>query len=157
MALLEVRHNIEVAHRLFELPGKCENIHGHSMWVTMKLYGGINSKGILETDYGALDFGSVKREFRGYLDTVFDHHLLLNQNDPWSKAVLNYHELDWEDKKEGTLLPGLQTFEADPTTENIALWLAQWSSDRFKTDATVHVQETHVNAAEVDWTYNEDQ
>lgn len=151
MALIKVRHNIEVAHRLFELPGKCENIHGHSMKVEMRLYGGINSKGILQTDYGALDFGSVKREFRGYLDTVFDHHLLLNQNDPWAREIY-FHGEDWENGISHTL-PGLQTFEADPTTENLALWLAQWASDRFKTDATVCVQETDVNAAEVDWAY----
>jgi hypothetical protein len=38
-ALLTVKHNIEVAHRLSKTPGKCENIHGHSMIVEFSITG----------------------------------------------------------------------------------------------------------------------
>ena len=39
---LRVVHNIETAHRLTLLPGRCEAIHGHSMLVTLTLYGPVN-------------------------------------------------------------------------------------------------------------------
>lgn len=142
MAKLIVRHNIEVAHRLSLLPGKCENIHGHSMWVQMELYGWIDEKGLINGQ----DFGSVKKAFRGYLDSMYDHHLLLNKDDPWAQ------DLDPEQRYDGStepkLLPGLATFPGDPTTENLAKWISAWAVNEFETDATVRVDETHVNAAE---------
>lgn len=128
-ATLQVRHNIEVAHRLSLLPGKCEAIHGHSMWVDLELGGGLNGAGLL----GGLDFGSVKRAFRGHLDAEFDHRLLLNRDD--ELAALD--------------LPGLRRCLGDPTTEHIAQWIGEWAVDQFPTchGWRVRVQETHVNAA----------
>ena len=129
-AALRVRHNIEVAHRLSLLPGKCENIHGHSMWVTLELRGhAIDPSGRL----GGLDFGAIKRAFRGHLDSTYDHHLLLNGDDPIAELKL----------------PGLRVCSGDPSTENIARWVAEWA--RLEWPATpgfrVTVDETHVNAA----------
>lgn len=156
MSFIVVRHNIEVAHRLFELEGnKCQNIHGHSMWVEMKLHGHLNVHGILE----GLDFGSVKKAFREYLDTTYDHHLLLNKNDPWADSLgalkvltENTHP---NDKVQSLLatsdlfesLPGLITTPGDPTTENLAKWIANWATRTFQLNVDVHVQETHVNGA----------
>ena len=148
MALIILRHNIEVAHRLFELPGKCENIHGHSMWVDVSLHGGVNSKGILEVDDGPLEFGAVKKKVRGYLDENYDHKLLLNQADPWAEPLADGNE-------EYKPLPGLAVQQGDPTTENLAMWFSETFANMFKTDCTVKVQETSVNAAEVYWPYNE--
>jgi 6-pyruvoyl-tetrahydropterin synthase len=142
MSFIVVRHNIEVAHRLFELEGdKCQNIHGHSMWVEMKLHGHINKHGLLE----GLNFGDVKKEFRGFLDKNYDHHLLLNENDPWAQ------DLDPEQRYDGStkpiLLPGLMATPGDPSTENIAKWIATWAVATFKLKVDVAVQETHVNGA----------
>jgi 6-pyruvoyltetrahydropterin/6-carboxytetrahydropterin synthase len=135
-ATIQVRHNIEVAHRLSLLPGKCEAIHGHSMWVELELAGDIDSTGIL----AGLDFGAVKRAFRGYLDSQFDHRLLLNEND----------DLAYLD------LPGLRTLPGDPTTELLARWIGQWAQAAFPFPQTpsglVTVRETHVNAATYRWT-----
>lgn len=157
VALLTVRHNIEVAHRLFELPGKCENIHGHSMWVELSLYGGISGSGILETEFGTLEFGDVKAVFRRYLDQNYDHRLLLNQNDPWA-SYLQFVDENGDPKgfygEDPTQkLPGLSVVPGDPTTEHLGLWMAEYFSNYFKTDTSVTVQETHVNAASVDWKY----
>lgn len=135
--LIEVRHNIEVAHRLYQTPGKCENIHGHSMWVTLKLCGAVDKNGILE----GLNFADVKRKFRGFLDEAFDHHLLLNEEDPWARSF------DAAGQKVGQL-PGLMITPGDPTTENLARWIGEWAGNEFRLDVTVHVRETHVNAAE---------
>src|SRR5687768_2138149 len=155
MSYLEVRHNIEVAHRLFDLKGKCEAIHGHSMWVTMRLHGHINTSGVLE----GLDFGGVKKHFREYLDTHYDHKLLLNEKDPFAQLVASKEVIKAavhpNDEVQDllrtedifTLLPGLVAVPGDPTTENIARWVAKWSVGIFGLAVDVHVQETHVNGA----------
>lgn len=119
-SVIAVKHNIEVAHRLFEMPGKCENIHGHSMWVTLTLRGELDEHGILN----GIDFGTLKKDFRDHLDMTYDHHLLLNEKDPWAKSLT---PLDLTRLNEGAVykrLPGLQKVPGDPTTENIAKWVA---------------------------------
>lgn len=151
---ISVRHNIEVAHRLFLTPGRCENIHGHSMWVTLSITGLMNEAGML----AGIDFGPLKKEFRGFLDTNYDHRLLLNQADPWAQPVST------EDDHIGgngdvRTLPGLKTTPGDPTTENIARWVGEWGMyDMFSrqwgysvTMLKVEVQETHVNFASWEW------
>lgn len=145
LPFIQVRHNIEVAHRLYNLPGKCQNIHGHSMWVDLKIYAALNSTGVA----GGLEFGEVKKLFRGFLDNNFDHHLLLNEDDPWASPLrqrmastvrtgdyVPYHPL-----------PGLMAMPGDPTTENLAKWFAEWAHEQWGRPVGVLVHETSVNAA----------
>jgi 6-pyruvoyl-tetrahydropterin synthase len=161
MDSISVRHNIEVAHRLSLLPGKCENIHGHSMWVELELHGQVNSDGIL----GGIDFGSLKKAFRGYLDAQFDHHTLLNAHDPLVAGWMDIEEflrglkgdgaLNWPraDLADQVIPPGIVLFQGDPTTENIAHWVSDWAAslDGIQQSnvhrVSVKVNETHVNAA----------
>jgi 6-pyruvoyl-tetrahydropterin synthase len=149
-----VQHNAEIAHRLSNLPGKCQNIHGHSLQITMRLGGELDSNGILE----GLDFGTIKKDFREYIDTRYDHHLLLNETDPWANDIGWYN-----DKPEGAVpiiegphrLPGLMTTPGDPTTENIAVWICDWAVLRFESDGitaiTIDVRETGTNGAHAKW------
>lgn len=133
MQTLKIRHNMEVAHRLVDTPGKCQQIHGHSMWVVAELEGGVNQQGLLL----GMDFGSMKYQFRGELDRVYDHHLLLNKNDPWA-----IHEPG---------LPGLCLCRGDPTTENIARWIGEYCLEAFYTEGLerikIEVWETQTNSA----------
>ena len=135
-ALIAVRHNIEVAHRLWQLPGKCEAIHGHSMWVRLELHGDLDERGLL----GGMDFGAVKRTYREHLDTHYDHRLLLDLDDPLVSVG-------------SVKLPGLSTTVGQPTTENIALWVGRWARSEFPNVASgrVTVHETHVNEAAWSW------
>lgn len=135
-ALIAVRHNIEVAHRLWLLPGKCEQIHGHSMWVRLELTGELDRGGLLD----GLDFGAVKRAYREHLDTKYDHRLLLDVDDPLASVG-------------AVKLPGLRPTGGQPTTENIARWIAEWSQERFPCakGGRVTVHETHVNEAAWSW------
>ncbi len=106
---LVVKHNIEVAHRLSLTPGKCQNIHGHSMQVEVHLHGEL----IDET--GKMDgheIGVIKDAIRNHLNEEYDHHLLLNVDDPWANVI-------------SVGLPGLKKRQGDPTTENIARWICQ--------------------------------
>jgi 6-pyruvoyltetrahydropterin/6-carboxytetrahydropterin synthase len=155
-ASIAVRHNIEVAHRLFELPGKCEQIHGHSMWVTMTLVGAVNSKGIL----AGIEYGDLKKEFRGYLDGEYDHRLLLNAADPFARPLYQIAKEEVPDadpyvyvnQTSQVFLPGLQATMGDPTTENIAKWIGNEMFTRLADNKelqaiNVEVWETRVNMA----------
>lgn len=139
MQTLKIRHNMEVAHRLSLLPGKCQQIHGHSMWVVAEFEGEVDHSGILL----GMDFGSVKGVFRNHLDKTYDHHLLLNHDDPLLTMLgTNAYE---------DFYPGLAECVADPTTENIAKWIGEWCLDQYSVDGLervkVEVWETQVNSA----------
>lgn len=153
--MITVRHNAEIAHRLSLLPGKCQNIHGHSIQIELTLKGELNENGILE----GLDFGSVKKAFREHIDTEYDHKLLLNVNDSWAqllafKKVLEdeLHPNDevyvlFENSDYFEHLPGLRPCPGDPTIENIAMWIHTWAIDRFRLPVYVNVDETNTNGA----------
>lgn len=155
MGFVFVRHNIEVAHRLLNLPGKCEQIHGHSMNVELMIHGHVDNNGLLD----GRDFGNIKKVFREYLDSTFDHHLLLNEQDPWAgllaaKSVLEKHgpqpndDFAWDDYPDlFEPLPGLVKTPGDPTTENIAKWIAEWAANTFSCKVNVIIQETGTNGA----------
>lgn len=136
--LLAVKHNIEVAHRLYQTPGKCQNIHGHSMWVTLELAGTRNDAGMV----AGLDFSAVKRVFRSYLDATYDHRLLLNRQDPYAGPVSTALGV--------ATLPGLSVLDVDPTTENIAALVLSAMAARFPQACAVGVWETAVNQARVE-------
>ena len=137
-------HSVQVGHRLFLQPGKCQNIHGHSMKVHLKLYGDVDENGIFE----GMDFGSVKRAFRMHLDTMYDHHLLLNKDDPFCTGLYLSIPGDEELKQlgPGVTLPGLIPCDGDPTTENIAKWITAWAINEFELDCDVTVDETDSNS-----------
>jgi len=152
---LAIKHNIEVAHRLSKSPGKCEAIHGHSMKVTLEIFSQsqLNAEDVMD----GMMFGDMKKVFRHYLDTTFDHHLLLNAEDIWAKPI---YRVDRKETGHGlpeelevvsgqTWLPGLTTFDGDPTTENIAKTIGKWAQGEFGVEFMydVLVWETDVNAA----------
>lgn len=128
--VIAVKHNVEMAHRLSQTPGKCENIHGHSWNIVLKLYGEVDETGKV------IEFGAVKKLFRDYLDKNFDHHLLLYAKDPLIIST-GFPER----------YPGLQLFEMDPTTENFAAHLLTWAVELFELRTEVEVWETAVNMA----------
>jgi 6-pyruvoyl-tetrahydropterin synthase len=146
MASVSITHEIQVAHRLLNLPGKCQNIHGHSMRVVLTLFALVDQDGII----GGLDFHTLKRHFREYLDHFYDHHLLLNEKDPWAQPLgLEMHVAEassgrWTGPIER--LPGLITMKGDPTTENIARSIWKWAKDvwgKYQIEVTVHETATN--------------
>lgn len=76
---LAVEHNFETAHRLPFLGGKCENLHGHSWKVKIhlqaKLDGGMDENGI------SVEYGSVKKVIRQWIDMYLDHGTMLGWTD----------------------------------------------------------------------------
>jgi len=140
---LFVRHNAEIAHRLLLLPGKCQQIHGHSLDVELSIAGHIDANGIL----AGLDFSNVKSVFRDYLDTMFDHQLHLNADDPWANIL---HAEDGDVMLINTMggLPGLRTWPGDPTTENFAKWMCEHMHEKFGLPVKIAIIETQSNGAE---------
>jgi 6-pyruvoyl-tetrahydropterin synthase len=135
-------HDIQVGHRLFTLPGKCQQIHGHSMTVNLRLQVHFNGDGYAVNDeLQLLEFGAVKKVFRGHLDDFYDHHLLLNENDPWANATIAM-----DGSNDRLAIPGLRKVSGDPSTENIAFWIARYCAEEFRCLTVVEVEETATNA-----------
>jgi len=138
-----VRHNVEMGHRLSLQPySKCFHLHGHSWWVELEIIGPLDDKGMVL----GLDFGSVKQEWRGWLDSTFDHHLCLNEEDPLVRLVLS------ETYQKQALLAewGIQVMPYDPTVENMArLWgeHAEITYRHLEAKIGIKVQEAATNAA----------
>lgn len=125
MQTVSVKHNFEMAHRL-QLPGKCQNIHGHSWICTLEVFGDVNPEtGII------IDFHELKDYFKTWLDNNFDHKLMLNSTDPWLGQLRDRSKLSG-----GTELypPGLLIENWDPTTENVAKCIGQIMRRRFGLD-----------------------
>jgi len=141
---MKIRHNAEIAHRLTKTPGKCQQIHGHGLQIELTFlnlqYDGPTA--MLRNNIGEVfEFGSLKRTFRGYIDTKYDHHLLLNESDDFAQG------LRVGDSDDAVWLPGLQTFPDDPTVENIAKWIAEWAAETYRCDTICSVAETATNGA----------
>lgn len=153
--LIRLTHNMEIAHRLFLMPGKCQQIHGHSMQVQLDLFGYPNKNGIFES----LDFGDVKKAFREHIDKEYDHRLLLNVNDPWARMLFvdngrHYTGESQPDYVNVGRLPGLVTVPGDPTTENLVKWVGQWAAEHFKLSGRIYIQETGTNGVGCPFMYN---
>lgn len=131
---------IQVAHRLTQLPGKCQNIHGHSMEVQVHFPGLIRRDGYYYVHGEILDFSAAKKIIRDYLDNEYDHKLHLNEDDPWAQP------LEGVGLQGVGTLPGLVTHHGDPSVENIAFWICKYLDAQFRTYIEVTVHETKTNS-----------
>ena len=143
MIEVTVKHNFETGHRLPHLPGKCQNLHGHSWWASVTVHApDVDASGIL------VDFGQLKKGVRGWIDTYLDHGLMLGQDDP-------LRDLLQREGKVFTFGPELGNW---PTVENVARLLVEVTEEVLSTIAgetpgleaavqRVVVRETHVNEA----------
>src|SRR5215207_4125704 len=77
---IQIRHNIEAAHRNPQLGGpgtKCWNLHGHSWLVEVTIATPeLDDRGVVA------DFGDLKKAVRGWLDEFMDHGAILGAGDP---------------------------------------------------------------------------
>jgi 6-pyruvoyl-tetrahydropterin synthase len=139
---ITVVHTAEVAHRLYLTPGKCQRIHGHGLTIKLTLEGEPDSTGLL----AGIDFSSLKAGFRGFIDSYLDHQVLLNEKDPFAGYMQPKGTSQW------LQLPGLRVCAADPTTENLAMWIGQWAQITLAVpkvyNVGVHVDETSVNGGD---------
>jgi 6-pyruvoyltetrahydropterin/6-carboxytetrahydropterin synthase len=143
-----VRHNFETGHRLPHLGGKCQNLHGHSWWVTVRV-----EAPQLAPDGTVVEFGHFKALLREWVDEHLDHGLMLGHADPLLEPLAAAGKVF-------TFAPydGLTLDLTWPTVENVAVLLARVASLLLSESVTalsahvaeVRVSETHVN--EASWT-----
>ncbi|GAB3837434.1 6-pyruvoyl trahydropterin synthase family protein [Kribbella italica] len=76
-----IRHNFETAHRLPQLGGKCQNLHGHSWWTEVTVSAPAMPEHIV------IEFGAFKRGIRQWIDTYLDHGTMLGADDPLVPAL----------------------------------------------------------------------
>jgi 6-pyruvoyl-tetrahydropterin synthase len=149
---LKIRHNMEIAHRLSLDTGKCKQIHGHGMQVELTLLANEGPNGMaVNSANQSMEFGAMKNMFRVYIDTKYDHHLVLNESDPWAQLINISTDRDMNDWQS---LPGLTTVPGDPTTENLCKWIAEWACANYRVDVICTIAETATNGAEVMYHWN---
>lgn len=79
----KVFHNLPFAHRQHNHDGHCRLIHGHN-WSFELTFAAAK----LDENLFVVDFGKLKW-LRAFLEDHFDHTLVLNQDDPWLKYLIN--------------------------------------------------------------------
>lgn len=134
--IVTVKHNFETAHRLPCLPGKCQNLHGHSWWVEWAFEGVMDKNGI------TFEYGELKKKLRTWVDTFLDHGTMLGKDD----VLTQYQGLLGKVFIFGP--GGDYVWKPWPTVEAVAEMLAYQAS--LLTGVRpyhVEVRETHVNAA----------
>lgn len=140
-----VRHNFETAHRLPQLGGKCQNLHGHSWWVEATVAGEAAPDGIV------VEFHDLKSYLREWIDSNLDHGTMLGREDELVPA------LKAADSKVFVFGDSDPSFGLNwPTVENVAELLTRVTAGCIRSRgwpgvrvSRVVVRETHVNAAEV--------
>jgi len=64
-------------HRLMNHPGKCRNLHGHSVKASITIIAEqLNEQGMV------CDFSDIKASAETYIDQELDHNFLLHKDDP---------------------------------------------------------------------------
>ena len=64
-------------HRLMHHPGKCRNLHGHSVKAAITV-----SAAKLDEQGMVCDFSDIQKAATGFIDSTLDHTFLLHRDDP---------------------------------------------------------------------------
>lgn len=74
-------------HRLMRHPGKCKNLHGHSVKAAITVTASqLNEQGMV------CDFADIKHPLSHYIDSELDHNLLLQSGDPLIEYLIQCGE-----------------------------------------------------------------
>jgi 6-pyruvoyltetrahydropterin/6-carboxytetrahydropterin synthase len=69
-------------HRLMNHPGKCRNLHGHSVKAAISIrQENLNEQAMV------CDFSEIKASVKSYIDDHLDHNFLLHKDDPIVPAL----------------------------------------------------------------------
>jgi 6-pyruvoyltetrahydropterin/6-carboxytetrahydropterin synthase len=82
------RFEFDYGHRVLGHGGKCKNVHGHHGIAEVTVnYGTLNKLGMV------IDFADLKDVVKGFIDTYWDHNILLNYKDPLLKFLHDTEEI----------------------------------------------------------------
>lgn len=108
MIEVTVKHHFSAGHRIIGLPGpgaKCTNLHGHTFGVEWTFR-------VEDIRAEQIEFASVKKVLRGWVDEKLDHGYVLHNED---QAVIEFLR---------SIGSKLYTMSEPPTTEAMAWMLA---------------------------------
>lgn len=74
-------------HRLMNHPGKCRNLHGHSVKASVSV-----TRETLDPQGMVCDFADIKEAVENYVNHELDHNLLLHKDDPLIPALVENKE-----------------------------------------------------------------
>jgi len=129
-------HDISTGHRVFGHQGFCRFVHGHGYrFVFTCTAPDLDKNGMIT------DFGVMKSALCEWVEKIWDHKLLLWDQDPLSKELHDACEQNdiFRDAFQVVRVP------FNPTAENMAQWLLENGDDRLPEDVqliAVTVQET---------------
>jgi len=111
-------------HRLLNYQGKCKYLHGHNGRAVIVIENGeLDERGMV------LDFSDIKKVVSTWIDDNLDHRMILHQDDP---AVPMLKKLD----------EPIYLIDTNPTAENIAKLIYDFTSDHGFPVTEVHLWET---------------
>lgn len=150
---LAVEHNFETAHRLPFLGGKCENLHGHS-WHTKVHFQAYDMPGGMDENGISIEYASVKKVVRQWIDTELDHGTMLGMEDPLVESdvyeMLGKVFLFGTGNNAGQPIKGDYEHRPWPTVEAVSEMLCVKLQEQFGDSLWiigVEVRETDVNTA----------
>jgi len=102
----------EMAHAIDGYHGPCNSIHGHSYELHVTVYCRHNENAYIPAPGFVIDFKELKSIMEQMVKEIFDHKIIL------SKAYL-------EKNKQLSGQPNLIVWSAEPTAENILLFISK--------------------------------
>jgi 6-pyruvoyltetrahydropterin/6-carboxytetrahydropterin synthase len=97
-------------HRLLDYEGKCRHLHGHNGRAVITLQSPqLDGRGMV------VDFSDLKRVVGSWIDTTFDHKMLLRRDDP---------ALPWLRQQGEPVF----VLDVNPTAENIARLIFEFTA-----------------------------
>jgi 6-pyruvoyltetrahydropterin/6-carboxytetrahydropterin synthase len=109
------------AHRILGHAGKCRHLHGHNGMAEIVL-----AAPSLDELSMVVDFGVVKKELGHWIDSVWDHNILISKHDPLLQAAATAAVLGTD------IFQGKSPFiflDGQPTAENMAKHLHRVATD----------------------------
>lgn len=74
--------SFEMAHALSRYDGKCENVHGHTYFLSITVSGEPEPAHDSPRNGMVMDFSDLKMLVKEYILDPFDHSLVINETDP---------------------------------------------------------------------------
>lgn len=118
---ISLEMTFDAGHRVVGHKGKCARLHGHTYKIHVMASGPIVEPGFV------VDFGDIKD-----LVNEWDHRLLLWDQDPYYRQVLNM-----QDTPHSPIEMGLVLLQFNPTAENMAKNLAERIFYEFRLEAVM--------------------
>ena len=139
LKLTKIFH-FEMAHAIHGHTGNCKNIHGHSYELHVTVSSDLFEPGFIPAPGFMIDFKAIKNLVTAAVISKFDHSLLLSNDFIAANPSLSS-------------LQNLIIFEAEPTAENLLLYIKQVLQNKFPDEIKlIHLQLFETKDSYAEWT-----